>query len=414
MRVIGCILVLNLMPLFAAAATISPGDGPALSLDFSQFEGEPVGAYSLVQIETARRNPGAADLIADRRVWLSRNLNALLSNTAADPLELVRATLCASELECLTGDTSYRGARLILCRRLAAAWPMGLDRHNQFLPLLDLCRVASLTQDSRAPLRSLFERAIVEMESPQQTLFGTSIGKTQLMHYWVLRALGRYDDALQGALNGYGSPDSTNYEYWSYPRLLREAVDDNGLFNFNGTDIWYWGMTSHPTFVSIGAPLRNQLPEDLRRKFDLVYALPLRLLGHGGAHPQIGEANKNPKPYGFYSRWRWTWCSNDEASRWARKHVPFGLDTPCFDDLTLPISMDAADGLPADGSGDDRPAIARGDRMFDGRIEFIELDGRTEVHFLGDGHPLNASHRSPASTPRRQIIRNGRVEFVRE
>ncbi len=391
-----------------------------LVLDFSSSAGPPVGVYTLSQIETARRHPGAPAVIAQRRLWIDRNLKRIFVDKSADAKRLVQAALGIAELECLTGDTAYRAVRLSLCRRIAAGWPMGLDRHNQKFPLLDLCRIASLTQDARVPLRPVFERALVEIESPNQTLFGTSIGNTQWLHYWLLRALGRYDDALHGALHGYGKPESTNYEYWSLPRLLMEAADEHGLFNFGGTDIWYWGMTSHPAFVAVGWEIREHLPDEARRRFDLVYVLPLRLLGHGGAHPHIGEAVKNPKDYAFFSRWQWTWRSDDDASRWARARIAARDDPLSFDDLTLPPLSEselktARENTRAHGNArgeaapDDRPPIARGNRRFGERLTFIEEKNQTIVIFGGDGRPLNAGHRSPPDTPKRQKIQNGRV-----
>lgn len=340
------------------------------------------GLYTIEQIERVKSHPRAKELLAGRAKFILKTAGKLTADSRTTIAELCRVALYAAEYERLAPATgpnhahervrrAAAGLRRSAAARIAANWPGDLSRHRQIYVLLDLARVASLAPDTLDSLAPLFRRALADIKSG--ALPGTNAGMALWARTWMIDALtqaeGRAPAPEDAGLKSVSALD--NYgKCWGLRRYLDTAVDDNGLFLFDGNDLWYWFFNSRPAFVAVGWGLRGELETRLRKRFDAMYLLPIRTLCAGGAHPLLGASYTSPKSYRFFGGWLRDWPGDDESSRWARATIRRGGGTLRFDDLIVP-----ADPIDRKPFGlDTRPPIARGTRTFGGRFTILEAN----------------------------------------
>ena len=353
-----------------------------------------VGIYTARELATTLLHPDAERLRIERERWL-----AARPNVAADPAlaRVIQAALYAAEHDFIGGmargsdgqlDLPDRRANLL---RIARDWPGGLSVHDQTMwQIPDLCRLASLSPEARSILRPVLTRCLDELRTGK--LWGTNIGVGLRCRVWLCRVLGIETDPMED----WGDAPTAAHR-WGLKSILAHVTDD-GLFNWDGTDLWYWWFTSRPALVAAGWHERHRLPPDLRRRFDAMYLLPIRMLCVDGGHPLIGSAKASPKPYRFFGGWIRDWPGTDDASAWARRKIRVERSEPMrFDDLIYGGGDSGADLTV-------RPSIGTGTRVFGDRLIIIEvgtgltvdatLMTSTVIHF-GDGQPINGGHRTP-------------------
>ncbi len=375
-----------------------------------------VGVYTAGELAAALLRLDADELLGERDRWLFAR-----PNVAADPAlaRVIQAALYAAEHDFIGGTARGSDGQIDLPDRranplrIARDWPGGLSVHDQTMwQIPDLCRAASLSPTAREILRPVLLRCLDELRTGK--LWGTNIGVGLRCRVWIARVLGMdgiesRDTRGRNAIDpledwGDAPPASLN---WGLRSILAHVTDD-GLFNWDGTDLWYWWFTSRPALVSAGWHARHRLSPDLRRRFDAMYMLPIRMLCVDGGHPLIGSAKASPKPYRFFGGWIRDWPGRDEASAWARRKIRVERAEPLrFDDL---IYGDGDVGVDLST----RPAMGRGNRVFGDRIVIIEADGvpaggdgvmaSTIIHF-GDGNPINGGHRTPGTFSQAQEVR---------
>ena len=392
---------------------------------------EVLGVYTTDELASAFLHPDADRLRFERAAWLERNARRLANDPKADIKRLIQAALYAAEHEFLSRsgrlaehrkqgfavhDSAVHGTdapspksqapglRTLapgLCARIARDWPGGLSVHDQTMwQIPDLCRIVSLSPEAREILRPVLTRCLDDLRTGR--IWGTNIGVGLRCRVWLCRVL----DIDTDPLADWGdAPTAANR--WGLRSILAHVTDD-GLFNWDGTDLWYWWFTSRPALVAAGWQDRHRLPTDLRRRFDAMYMLPVRMLCVGGTHPLIGSAKASPKPYRFFGGWVRDWPGTDEASAWARRKIRVERAEPMrFDDLIYGDS-DADIAI--------RPLLGRGTRVFGDRLIIIESDpvflggdsatASTVIHF-GDGSPINGGHRTPGAFPQVRTIQRG-------
>ncbi|MCB9853900.1 MAG: hypothetical protein H6819_12440 [Phycisphaerales bacterium] len=270
----------------------------------------------------------------------------------------------------------------------------------------------------------VFDRLLASFVRPdvEDTIKGGQTGNAILLYSAILQCQGNASGAVDVMLDGYEPevcvdpvvcwpvlPNGTLHNRCisrdlgrGIPDLLDEEEDD-GLWKFDGNNIWYWALSSDQAVIMCGRQIYDLLSPDQQAALERCYQRPLKMICKSGSHPYIRSIYPGQKWRNWCGLWASRYWGPDENTydvKWAlRQMFESNLEYTGQRYLTfldLSVAFDPSETLDALPS----VSVPAGDRRFSDRIFIRECPTFSAVRQYKDHVRFAGLDGTFHSTPR--------------